>query len=166
MDWSWVGLGPVRVWSLAGRGDRETAMAMKLNSLGVGCVGLGCAVLCCAVLSRSRAALELERKSRKEEEQKEHINPKGRTAKKRIGNGKECRRKGGRQQERKDRKGGMDRTIQGRKKERHQRRRGRKKDRKEKIEKETRERGRPERQGEQDRERMIWFCAESMCFCL
>ena len=39
--------------------------------------------LCCAVLSRSRAALELERKSRKEEEQKEQINPKGRTEKKR-----------------------------------------------------------------------------------
>ena len=41
-------LGPVRVRSLAGRGDREAAMAIRLHSHGVGCVGLGCAVLCCA----------------------------------------------------------------------------------------------------------------------
>ena len=59
----------------------------------MGLVVLGWAVLCCAVLSRSRAALELERKSRKEEEQKEHINPKGRTAMKRKENGKESRRR-------------------------------------------------------------------------
>ena len=42
---------------------------------------MGWVVLCCAVLIRSRAALELERKSRKEEEQKEQINPKRKNSK-------------------------------------------------------------------------------------